>query len=41
MEEMIGPNHNNRLGATGQYGVHDFVEARDATLRVLYKEAGF
>jgi TIR domain-containing protein len=36
VEVMIGPN----LGPTGQGAVHRFIEARNAALAVLYREAG-
>lgn len=36
MEVMIGPN----LGPTGEGAVHRFIEARNAALAVLYREAG-
>jgi len=36
VDAMIGPN----LGPTGEGAVHKFIEARNAALAILYREAG-
>lgn len=40
MEVMIGPKFHGGLGPEGKRGIHDFADARDRLLAVLYREAG-
>jgi hypothetical protein len=40
MEVMIGPKLHGGLGPEGKKGIHDFVDARDLLLEILYGEAG-
>ena len=38
LEALTSPSKYGGLGLEGRQNVHDFVKARDATVRTLYRE---